>query len=101
MTEKVTLAMVEDEPTFILEEGSIIDTKLVGYISNSYGGHTENAFFDRITKEDIRFIMDNNIECEIEMMDEFTDPELYEDVPMFEGERKPKLYKGKIIIHLK
>jgi hypothetical protein len=45
--------------------------------------------------------MDNNIELEIEMMDEFTDPELYEDVPMFEGDRKPKLYKGKIIIHLK
>ena len=101
MTERVTLAMIEDEPTFILEDGSIIDTKLVGYISKTYGGHPENSFFDRITKEDIKFIMDNNIELEIEMMDEFTDPELYEDVPMFEGDRKPKLYKGKIIIHLK
>jgi hypothetical protein len=32
-------------------------------------------------------------------MDEFTNPELYEDTPLYEGERKLKLYKGKIIIH--
>ena len=101
MTEKVTLALIDEEPTFILENGTIIDTNLVGYISKSFGGHTENSFFDKITKEDIRFIMDNDVECEIEMMDEFTNPDMFEDIPMFESERTPKLYKGKIIIHLK
>lgn len=101
MKDKVIVAMVEDEPTFILEDGTIIDTKMVGYISHNYGIHPEDAFFDRITKDDIRFIMDNEIECFIEMMDEFTNPEFYEGVPLFEGEKKPKLHKGKIIIHLK
>lgn len=101
MRDKVIVAMVEDEPTFILEDGSIVDTSLVGYIANSYGESENDYFYDRITKEDIKFIMDNNIDCEIEMMDEFTNPEMYEDVPLFEGERKPQLHKGKIIIHLK
>jgi hypothetical protein len=101
MKEIVTLAMVDEEPTFILQDGSIIDTKLVGYIRSGYDGSIENTFFDRITKDDIKFIMNNNIELEIEMMDEFTNPENYDDVPLFEGERKPKLHKGKIIINLK
>jgi hypothetical protein len=35
------------------------------------------------------------------MVDEFTNPELYDNIPIFEGLAKPKLIKNKIIIHLK
>lgn len=101
MKAKATLVLVDDKPTFILEDGTIIETEQIGYIAHTYGLAPEDSFYDRFTKADVDFIVDNDIECEIEMMDEFTNPEEYYGVGLFEGERKPKLHKGKVIIHFK
>lgn len=101
MREKATLVLVDNEPTFLLEDGTIIETEKIGYIAHNYGLSRDDCFYDKFTKNDVDFIVDNNVECEIEMMDEFTNPEQYENVPLFEGERKPKLHKGKVIIHFK
>lgn len=86
--------------SFVLEDGTIIGRDKIGWIANNYGNYPEDSFYERFCLDDAFFVVNNSIECEIEMMDEFTNPEHYEDVPLFEGERKPKLYKGKIIIHL-
>ena len=41
----------------------------------------------------------NNIDIEIEMVDEFTNPELYDGIAWGDGEATPKLHKNKVIIH--
>jgi hypothetical protein len=97
--DKVQFVLVEDDYSFILEDGTIIEKEMVGWIAHTYGNYPEDSFYDKFTIDDAIFIQNNNIECEIEMMDEFTNPEEYEGVPLFEGVKKPKLYKGKIIIH--
>ena len=88
MKAKATLVMVDEEPTFVLEDGTIIDTCKIGYISNSYGVFDEDCFYEKFTKNDVSFVIDNNVECQIEMIND-------------EAERVPKLYKGKVIIHFK
>lgn len=47
--------------------------------------------------EQLQKIMDNGGECEIEGVDEFTNPEDYKDVGWGDGVWKPKLIDGKII----
>lgn len=89
--------MVDELPTFVLEDGTIIDTNKIGYVANSYGVFDEDLFYEKFTKNDISFIVENNIECHIEVIDEFTDTKEY--IGTAEGFRKPKLYKGKVIIH--
>jgi hypothetical protein len=101
MREKATLVLVDEEPTFLLQDGTVIDSDKIGYVAHTYGLSPEDCFYDKFNAYDITFIIENNVECEIEMVDEFTNPELYENVPLYEGERKPKLYKGKVIIHFK
>lgn len=101
MKAKATFVLVDEKPTFILEDGTIIETEKIGYVAHTYGLSPEDCSYDRFTTADINFIIDNNIECEIEMMDEFSDSDEYDNVGLFEGERKLKLYKGKVIIHFK
>ena len=91
--------MVEDDYSFVLEDGTVIEKDMIGWVAHTYGNYPEDSFYDKFDIDEAMFVLNNNIECDIEMMDEFTNPEHYEDVPLFEGERKPKLYKGKIIIH--
>lgn len=91
--------MVEDDYSFVLEDGTVIEKDMIGWVSHTYGNYPEDSFYDKFDIDEAMFVLNNNIECEIEMMDEFTNPEHYEDVPLFEAERKLKLYKGKIIIH--
>ena len=99
MREKAQFVLVGDDYSFILEDGTIFEKDMIGWIAHTYGNYPEDSFYDRFTIDDAIFIQNNKIECEVEMMDEFTNPEQYEDVPLYEAERKPKLYKGKIIIH--
>lgn len=80
--------MVDEQPTFTLEDGTIIDTDKIGYICSQYGVSPDDCFYERFTKDDVSFIIDNDVDCEIEMVDD-------------DGFRTPKLYKGKIIIHFK
>lgn len=88
MRAKATLVMVDEEATFLLDDGSIVDTEKIGYICSHYGVSPEDCYYDRFTKDDIAFIINNKVDCEVEMIDE-------------DGFRSPKLYKGKIIIHFK
>lgn len=96
MREKVNVILIDEEPTFVMLDGTIIDTKQVGWICRSYMS-PEDAFLERITKSDIDFIMDNDIECEIELESLVSD----ENDGFFDAERKPRLKSGKVIIHLK
>lgn len=89
--------MVDDQPTFILEDGSIIEKEQIGFIHHSYGEHPDDSFYEKFTKNDINFIINNNIECAIEMVAEDDD----EESDAFEGRRVPRLYKNKVIIHFK
>jgi len=52
---------------------------------------------DDITLKEI--INDNDGECEIEMEDEFTNPEKYEGIGWGDGVPVPKLKEGKVIIY--
>jgi len=88
MKAKAMLVLVDDQPTFTLEDGTIIDAEKVGYIVHESGIHPEDYIYDRFTKYDISFIIDNDVQCEIELMDE-------------DGFRTPKLHRGKVIIHFK
>lgn len=88
MRAAATLVMVDDEPTFLIDDGTIIDTDKIGYICSQYGINTDDCFYEKFTKDDVSFIIDNNVNCEIEMVDE-------------DGFRSPKLYRNKIIIHFK
>lgn len=101
MKVKATLTLVDDQPQIELEDGTLIEHKSIGYIANGWGSHPADTFYDLITEADINFIIDNNIDIEVEMVDEFTNPEEYNGVPLFEGVTKPKMYRNKIIIHLK
>lgn len=92
MRERAILVLQDEEPTFVLLDGTIIDTNKIGYIAHNYGEHPDDSFYDKFTKDDVAFIQDNKIECEIEMM--------YEGEGA-ESEKVPKLYKGKVIIHFK
>lgn len=99
MREKATLVLVDDEPTFLLEDGTIIETDQIGYIAHCYTAHSSDCFYDKFTKSDVAFIVDNEVDCEIEMMDEFTNSEEYTSEALYEGEKKPRLHKGKVVIH--
>lgn len=98
MKQRAELVMVDNEYTFVLEDGTILEKEVIGWVANKFDNY---SFYDKFTANDALFILDNNIECEVEMMDEFSNPEEYAGVPLFEGERKPKTHKGKVIIHLK
>ena len=101
MKMKGKLYLVDDKPEIELEDGTIIEYRNIGYISHNYGHHPLDSFYDLITPADIHFIIKNNIVIEVEMIDEFSNPEEYNGVPLFEGIAKPKKYKNKVIIHLK
>jgi hypothetical protein len=96
-----TLTIVDEKPIIELEDGTIIDHKSIGYIAHGWGVHPRDLIYESATIADIDFIVKNNIQIEVEMTDEFSNPEQYSDVGLFEGVRKPKLIKNKIIIHLK
>ncbi len=98
---KGRLYLVDDKPEIELEDGTIIEHKNIGYISHTYGNYPMDSFYDLITSADIHFIIKNNIVVEVEMIDEFSNPEEYNGVHLFEGIAKPKKYKNKVIIHLK
>jgi len=97
MREKATLVLVDDEPTFLLDDGTIIETDQIGYIAHNYGVSHDDCFYDKFTKNDVDFIVDNNVECEIEMIDEYSDSDSYAS----DSRKRPKLHKGKVIIHFK
>lgn len=99
MRAKAKLIMVDNVYSFVLEDGTIIEKDSIGWIAQSYGNYPEDIFYNRFSFDEAIFVVNNNIECEIELIDEITNPEMYEDVPLYETERKPKLYKNKIIIH--
>lgn len=101
MKVKATLTLVDDKPQIELEDGTLIEHKSIGYIAHGWGSHPADTFYDLITPADIHFIISNKIDIEIEMVDEFTNPEDYNGVPLFEGVAKPKMHRNKIIIHLK
>jgi hypothetical protein len=52
-----------------------------------------------MSKEDIKFILENNIECAIEMYNEPLESDDFLDESLYQGEANVKLYKGKVIIH--
>lgn len=94
---KAKLVMVDDDYTFLLEDGTIIESDKIGWVNVGSMGFD---ILERFTHEDAQFIIEQEIDCDILMMDEFSDPQEYIDVPLFEGEQKPKLHKGKVIIRL-
>jgi hypothetical protein len=94
---KAKLVMVDDEYTFLLEDGTIIESDKIGWVNVGSMGFD---IFEKFTDEDAQFIIEQEIDCEIVMIDEFTNPEEYNGVPLFEGQPKPKLHKGKVIIRL-
>jgi hypothetical protein len=101
MRSPATLTIVDEKPQVELEDGTIIEHKQIGYIAHGWGIKPTDFIYDLITPSDIEFILQNEIDIEVEMVDEFSSPELYENIPLFEGLAKPKLIKNKIIIHLK
>jgi len=101
MRSPASLTIVDGKPQVELEDGTIFEHKQIGYIAHGWGIKPTDFIYDLVTPSDIEFILNNNIAIEVEMVDEFTNPEHYNGVPLFEGVAKPKLIKNKIIIHLK
>lgn len=99
MTEKITLLLIDREPLFIMDDGTIIDEDKIGYVAINYTGHTHDVIYEEITQEHLDFIIHNDIPLEIEMCDNFQIKD--EEWEMYDMERTPKLHKGKIIIHYK
>lgn len=91
MREKVEIVLVDELPTFVMQDGTVIDTDQIGYVATPYGISPDDCYYDRFTKSDVSFIIDNNVQCEIQMME---DGEIG-------GDRVPRLYRGKVIIHYK
>ena len=52
-----------------------------------------------MSKEDIKFILENSIECAIEMYNEELEVDDFLDESLYQREANVKLYKGKVIIH--
>lgn len=101
MRVSATLNLEDGRPYIELEDGTLINHDMIGYIAQSYSGWGAEYTLELITLPDIHFIIDNNVEIEVEMIDEFTNPELFRHVAWGEGSTTPKLHKNKIIIHYK
>lgn len=100
MRKKCKLRVWDDTTTIDIEDGSVVEENQIGYIGHNYGGYPEDVYYEKITKEDIQFILDNDVECEIEMIDEFLGQGETSEELLFEGDLVPKLHKGKVIIYL-
>lgn len=98
MRDKANLVLVDTDYYFVLQDGTEIERDKIGWVAND-NTYSYDSSLEKFGLDDALFVINNNIQCEIEMMDEFTNPEQYENVPLFEGERKIKFFKGKIIIH--
>ena len=100
MRVKATLYLEDELPYIELEDGTIIDHSKIGFVSQGYSGWaSEYHTLEPITSTEVLFIINNNIDIEIEMVDEFTNPELYDGIAWGDGEATPKLHKNKVIIH--
>jgi hypothetical protein len=98
MLVKGRLYLEDNKPEIELVDGTLIESDKIGYLVVAHNGY--GISYDRMTQDDYYFIVKNDLEIEVEMMDEFSDPEEYQNIPLFEGGREPKLYKGRVIIHL-
>ena len=98
---KCKFRLWDGQPTIDVENGSHIENDKIGYIGNDYGTYPNYLHYEKITKEDIKFILDNDIECEIEMVDEFDIDEDISSDYISSSDLVPKLHKGKVIIYLK
>jgi hypothetical protein len=101
MKKEAFIYLVDDKPQVEFEDGTIIDHRSIGYMAIPYSPNSNDYILEPMTASDIDFIIVNDLDIEVEMIDEFTAPDEYADVGLFDGERKPKLHKGKIIIHIK
>ena len=99
MLKKCKLRMWEENPTIDIEDGTTIPYEKIGWIACQYGGYPEDVFYEKMTKEYIKFILENSIECAIEMYNEPLESDDFLDESLYEGEANVKLYKGKVIIH--
>lgn len=97
---KCKLRLWEEMPTIDIENGTTITHESIGFIGHNFGGFPKDLHYEKITKDDIKFILENEVECEIEMVDEFESDEEINDELMFHGDLTPKLHKGKVIIYL-
>ena len=52
-----------------------------------------------LTEEDIKEIIEAGGNCNVEMIDEFTNPNEYKNVGWGDGVPKVKTYNNKVIIH--
>jgi hypothetical protein len=98
---KCKFRLWDGQITIDVENGSQIEEDKIGYIGHNYGSYPEDLHFERILKDDIKFILDNDVECEIEMVDEFDIDEDISSDYIDSSDLTPKLHKGKVIIYLK
>ena len=98
---KATLSLEDGLPQIELDNGMLIEHDRIGYIAERYTGWSTDYNLEPISQAEINFIIENDIDIEVEVVDEFSNPELYEGVGWGDGEVMPKLHKNKIIIHYK
>lgn len=87
--------------TIDVENGSLIEDDKIGYLGHDFGSYPEDLHFEKITKDDIKFILENDVDCEIEMIDEFDIDEDISSNYISSADLVPKLHKGKVIIYLR
>jgi hypothetical protein len=98
---KCKFRLWDGQLTIDVENGSQIEDDKIGYIGHNYGAYPDYLHYEKINKDDIKFILDNDIECEIEMIDEFDIDEDISSDYISSSDLIPKLHKGKVIIYLK
>ena len=61
MLKKCKLRMWEENPTIDIEDGTTIPYEKIGWIASQYGGYPEDVFYEKMSKEDIKFICNPGI----------------------------------------
>lgn len=78
----------------------VVFPEQIGWVRHLPEGSSFISEFSEVPEQYIRQAINNGGICYIEMEDEFTDSKKHINTPFFEGEVKPRLVEGKVIIQL-
>ena len=101
MRSNATFRIVDGRAEIETEDGMVYPQEMIGYVAPDPGSFHDPSRYKRFTREFVSFIQHNSCEVEVVMDDEFTNPDEFSDVGLFEGDPRPKLFRGKLVIHIK
>ena len=101
MRNETTFRIVDGRPEIETDDGSVYGHELIGYVAPDPGVFYDPSHYRRFTMHDANFIVESGAGVELVMDDEFTSPGDYYSIGLYEGEPKPKMHRGKLVIYIK